>query len=76
MQFYSAGVGRSGTFISIYNIINCLEKIKKSNNKFVFFNVFNTVRKLREQRVKMVATSEQYKFIYDCVVKWVDKYGE
>jgi protein-tyrosine phosphatase len=69
----SAGIGRSGTFIAIYNIIRSLEKINEK--EFLFLNVFNIVRKLREQRIKMVTTVEQYKFIYECIVKWVNKYS-
>ena len=70
----SAGIGRSGTFIAIYSIIKCLEKLKSINKECIFFNVFNIVRKLREQRSKMVTTIEQYKFSYDCVNKWIDTY--
>ena len=76
----SAGVGRTGTFISIFNIIKCFEKISEAKNLsnsdkakeiFPFFNVFNVVRKLREQRYSMVSDSCQYKFIYSYVLNWL-----
>jgi len=69
----SAGIGRSGTFIAIYNILSCLEKLREITQDLLFCNVFNTVRKLREQRIKMVTTVEQYLFIYNCIIKWVNK---
>jgi len=69
----SAGIGRSGTLISIYNLeivlrenLNNLDKIKLS--------VFGVVRRLREQRWGMVNTSDQYTFIYKFISDRIDKY--
>ena len=60
----SAGVGRTGTFISMY----CLNKeIKKQiidKVKEIQINVFNFVRKLKEMRQNSVQTKLQYYFIY------------
>lgn len=73
----SGGVGRSGTMIAIYNIIKCLEKVKSINKSRefnpipAFYSVFNVVRKLREQRIGMVSTECQYKYIYDFCIDWV-----
>ena len=60
----SAGVGRTGTFVSMY----LLEKeiIKQINDKCkeIRINVFNLVRKIKEMRMFMVQTPIQYKFVY------------
>ena len=69
----SAGVGRTGTVIAIYNIIKCLKFLKKNKCTQPFINVFNVVRKLREQRYALVTDKEQYKFIYCYVLEWIKK---
>lgn len=66
----SAGVGRTGTVIAIYEIVLCLEYLKKFNKPLVM-NVFNVVRKLREQRYSLVTDTDQYKFIYDYSLNWI-----
>ena len=68
----SAGVGRTGTVIAIYVIALCLEYLKKINKPLVM-NVFNVVRKLREQRYSLVTDTDQYKFIYDYSLYWIKK---
>ena len=68
----SAGVGRTGTLIAIYMVVLCLEKQKKLN-KPLTMNVFNVVRKLREQRYSLVTDKDQYKFIYDYSLYWINK---
>ena len=68
----SAGVGRTGTVIAIYVIVLCLEYLRKLN-KPLEMNVFNVVRKLREQRYSLVTDTEQYKFIYDYCLNWIIK---
>ena len=69
----SAGVGRTGTFISIYCLFKeIMSQIKNENLENIHFSVFNMVRKLKEMRLLMVQTNEQYKFIYDfidCLLK-------
>ncbi|EDV98240.1 receptor-type tyrosine-protein phosphatase eta [Drosophila grimshawi] len=55
----SAGVGRTGTFIALDLIMQRL----KSESKI---NIFETVKKLRFQRMKMVQTQQQYAFLYAC----------
>ena len=65
----SAGVGRTGTFISMY----CLSKEIKSqidkndNEKGIQFSIFNLVRKLKEMRIFSVQTQMQYNLIYQYV---------
>ena len=60
----SAGVGRTGTFVSMY----LLEKeiMKQINDKCatIRINVFNLVRKIKEMRMYMVQTPIQYYFVY------------
>jgi protein tyrosine phosphatase len=74
----SGGTGRTGTFIAIYNIVRSLNIIKlinsKTENKIKpFFSVFNTVRKLREQRIGMVTSNNQYKYIYEYIIDWAKR---
>ena len=68
----SAGVGRTGTVIAIYVIVLCLEYLKKMKKPLIM-NIFNVVRKLREQRYSLVTDTEQYKFIYDYCLNWIIK---
>ena len=53
----SAGVGRTGAFIALYNL---MEEIKKQDS----FSVLSVVNDMREHRPHMVQTFTQYKFIY------------
>jgi len=69
----SAGIGRSGTLIALYNLdiilrenLHDLEKVRLS--------VFGVVRRLREQRWGMVNTADQYSFIYRVIADRIDKY--
>ena len=80
--FISAGIGRTGTFIAIYNTIKCLNIIKQINKDIGisqfsgingFYSVFNTVRKLREQRYTMVNDKEQYRYVYEYVWNWINR---
>jgi len=57
----SAGIGRTGTFIAVENIIENI-------NKYLPIDVFNTVLELRKNRFKMVQTELQYRSIYDTVL--------
>ncbi|XP_037949787.1 phosphatidylinositol phosphatase PTPRQ [Teleopsis dalmanni] len=60
----SAGVGRTGTFIGL-DII--MQRIKSESK----INVYETVKKLRFQRMKMVQTQAQYNFLYICAYELV-----
>lgn len=61
----SAGVGRTGTAIAIYNLHYVFKKFVLEEKKDkVDFSVFNVVRKLKEQRIYMVQTKSQYEMIY------------
>ncbi|KAH9490846.1 hypothetical protein Btru_033540, partial [Bulinus truncatus] len=56
----SAGVGRTGTFIALLNIINQAAETGK-------LNFFETVTKLRQDRIFMVQTAAQYEFLHKAV---------
>ena len=59
----SAGIGRTGTTISLMEaIINiCAQRNKGVDPEF---SLFQTVRRLREQRYGSVQTISQYQFMY------------
>ncbi|KAM4639341.1 receptor-type tyrosine-protein phosphatase kappa-like isoform 2-T2 [Amazona ochrocephala] len=58
----SAGIGRTGTFIAL----DFLLKMGKAEGKV---DVFHCVQRLREQRISMVQTKEQYTFLYEVVLE-------
>lgn len=58
----SAGVGRTGSFIAI-DIIQ--QRIKHERK----INIFDLVKQLRCQRMKMVQTLDQYIFLYTSGLK-------
>ncbi|XP_054666358.1 receptor-type tyrosine-protein phosphatase kappa-like isoform X3 [Grus americana] len=58
----SAGIGRTGTFIAL----DFLLKMGKVEGKV---DVFHCVQRLREQRVSMVQTKEQYTFLYEALLE-------
>eukprot|EP00924_Labyrinthula_sp_SR-Ha-C_P015024 augustus_masked-scaffold_9-processed-gene-5.10-mRNA-1 protein AED:1.00 eAED:1.00 QI:0/-1/0/0/-1/1/1/0/432 len=62
----SAGVGRTGTFMLLRNIINEWE-----NKKPFGINVFSLVLQLRLQRANLVITAEQLKMIYMVLQEWM-----
>jgi len=59
----SAGVGRTGTLLSIFNLDLILRETlkKKGDEKKVRISVFGVVRRLREQRWGMVNTAVKCK---------------
>ena len=61
----SAGVGRTGCFIAIY-LLYCYLK-QHLNDPIIQFNIFNLVRQLREMRLQMIQTHEQFYFVYNFV---------
>lgn len=60
----SAGVGRTGTVISIFQIYYIAKKHLEKNIKNWNLNIFNIARRLKEQRRYMIQTSIQYELIY------------
>ena len=62
----SAGVGRTGTFIGL---CNCYGELAERG----CVSVFETVRRLKEQRMQMVESEEQYMFIYSFIAEDISK---
>ncbi|XP_039400686.1 receptor-type tyrosine-protein phosphatase kappa-like isoform X2 [Mauremys reevesii] len=58
----SAGIGRTGTFIAL----DILLKMARAEGSV---DVFRCVQRLREQRVSMVQTKEQYIFLYEALLE-------
>ncbi|XP_071436492.1 receptor-type tyrosine-protein phosphatase alpha-like [Pithys albifrons albifrons] len=58
----SAGIGRTGTFIAL----DFLLKMGKAEGQV---DVFQCVQQLREQRISMVQTKEQYTFLYEALLE-------
>ena len=66
----SAGVGRTGSFISMYNLYHeIIEQILNQYIKQIRFSVMNTVRKLKEMRLYLVENQKQYSLLYEFVDK-------
>jgi protein tyrosine phosphatase len=63
----SAGVGRTGTFISMYFLEKEIRNQIDNKVNEIKFSVFNLVRKLKEMRLYLVQTDSQYEFIYQYV---------
>ena len=64
----SAGVGRTGTFISSYNLYHeIMQQIVNEKKDIIEFSVFNLVRKIKEMRMYMVENENQYLFIYQFI---------
>ena len=63
MHAYSAGIGRTGTFICIDNV---LEQVKKEK----VVDIAGAINKMRHQRMKMVQTpvSYAYHIAVDCII--------
>lgn len=87
----SAGIGRTGTIIAIFNIIESLrvlidnqEVVKTSgdqsanqeiNSMTPRISIFSVVRRLREQRYCMVQSVSQYEFIYEYILDYLASKG-
>ena len=61
----SAGVGRTGTFISMYNLYHeIMQQINDKNINYIQFSILNLVRKLKEMRLNLVENIMQYQLLY------------
>jgi protein tyrosine phosphatase len=69
----SAGCGRTGILIGLYQMVTSLEW-QLSRQQRAQVSVFGTVRRLREQRWGMVNTKEQYMFMYKYIESWITSY--
>ena len=75
----SAGVGRTGTFITLEHLVGQLEggMFERYDGQAGDDPIYRIVDTLRQQRRCMVQSEVQYQFIYDVMRKlWLDKYGE
>ena len=68
----SAGIGRTGVFLTLYALCNEIKKQIHSeySDDVLIFNIFNFVRKLKEMRMFSVENINQYNFIY----KFLEQY--
>jgi len=66
----SAGVGRTGTIIAIDMILDKIRWYGLDTE----IDVFKTVQKIREHRMDMVQSKDQYEFIYKAVDCFVDPF--
>ena len=74
----SAGIGRTGTIIAIYNIIESLTILLSQDDKENSeprISIFGVVRRLREQRYCMVQSISQYEFIYEYLTDYLSSQG-
>ncbi|KAJ8040303.1 Receptor-type tyrosine-protein phosphatase kappa [Holothuria leucospilota] len=55
------GVGATGTFIAVYVLMDTIKKKKD-------VNIFDFVKRMRDDRVDMVKTRIQYLFIFECLL--------
>ena len=60
----SAGVGRTGTFICIYNLFREILKQINTNENEIKCSILNLVRKIKEMRMFSVENEYQYKVLY------------
>ena len=68
----SAGVGRTGTFIALYNIYrDIIYQIRNEKRNVISFSLLNIVRKLKEMRLYLVENVKQYKMIYQFISKFL-----
>lgn len=65
----SAGVGRTGTLIVYDHLVNGLESFGNGSTD----PIFNAVVKIREQRMMMVQTFDQFRFLYQVLEEIVDE---
>ena len=69
----SAGIGRTGVFLTLYGICHEIMQQIRNNNDFIIFSVFNFVRKLKEMRMFSVENINQYNFIYRFLKEYLDE---
>ena len=68
----SAGVGRTGTFIALYNLYrDILNQLHDDNINKINISFLNLVRKMKEMRMHLVEREDQYKLIYEFVSKFL-----
>ncbi|XP_072173071.1 receptor-type tyrosine-protein phosphatase T-like [Diadema setosum] len=58
----SAGAGRTGTFLTLYNMLCMMQETGK-------VDIFGYVNQMRENRIEMIQTQDQYVFIYNALLE-------
>ncbi|XP_071854385.1 receptor-type tyrosine-protein phosphatase F-like isoform X3 [Apostichopus japonicus] len=59
----SAGVGRTGTFIALCSLMDVIETEEQ-------IDIFGFVETMREDRIMMIQTAKQFKFLHDCLLEF------
>ena len=73
----SGGVGRTGTFICLYNIYKeLIEQLKNKNVIDIKFSIMNLVRKIKEMRMHSVENQSQYASLYNFANYLLLKYNK
>lgn len=70
---WSAGIGRTGTLLTLLHIIANLNKMVQEEKEIESISIFSTLRKLREHRFNLVQSSSQYLFLYEYLSKYLKK---
>ncbi|XP_037801428.1 receptor-type tyrosine-protein phosphatase H-like isoform X2 [Penaeus monodon] len=63
-----AGVGRTGTFIGLWNLMDAVDAGPDSSG----IDVYQTVLNMRKNRPIMVQTIDQYLYLYKCIATYID----
>lgn len=72
----SAGVGRTGTFIALYNLYCQIKSQIDDNTKSeITFSIMDIVRQLKEMRAHLVENFDQYLFLYQFVDLLLKQYN-
>jgi len=66
----SAGVGRTGTVIAL-SILQDLVRKTRDLREAPAISIFSVVRRMREQRLSMVQTPDQYVLLYAFMAQWL-----
>ena len=73
----SGGVGRTGTFICLYNIYKeLIEQLKNKDVIDIKFSIMNLVRKIKEMRMHSVENEAQYSSLYNFANYLLLKYNK
>lgn len=78
----SAGIGRTGTFITLSICLNIINDMFKNSEIYSFsrnninknLNIKKLLMEIRKQRTGLVQTWRQYLYIYECVNFYLSKY--
>ncbi|XP_071854789.1 uncharacterized protein [Apostichopus japonicus] len=59
----SAGVGRTGTFIGLYSLMDVIQTRLR-------IDIFGYVEQMRQSRIMMVQTAAQFRFLHECLLEF------